>query len=93
MAGTACAVPAFIVRVSKILAARRLARGQFHEAHALDGRILKKRDTFRLKGKGALWPAPVIPPPKGGTSLRLMSWRDRDSGTHHSTSSPFTSVP
>jgi hypothetical protein len=39
MAGTACAVPAFIVRLSKFPAARRLARGQNHVSHALDRTI------------------------------------------------------
>jgi hypothetical protein len=80
--------------VSKILAARRLARGQSHDAHALDGRILKKRDTFSLKaGREGRGVAGARNPAPGGTSLRIMSWRDRDSGTHYSTSSPFTSAP
>jgi len=32
------------------------------------------------------------PAPEGGTSLQIMPWRDRDSGTDHLTPYPFTSA-
>jgi hypothetical protein len=51
------------VRPSKILAARRLARGQSHDTHILDRvHFFKRSETFfsmKPLGQGALWSAPV----------------------------------
>ena len=52
------------MRLSKFLAARRRARGQPHDTHAVDRvHSLGKRDFFGLKpmGKDVLWSAPVNP--------------------------------
>ena len=53
-----------IMRLSNFLAARRRARGQPHDTHAVDRvHYLGKRDFFGLKpvGKDVLWSAPVNP--------------------------------
>ncbi len=64
MAGTAYAVPACHRRFSKFLVARLMARGQSHDAHALDRAHLEKARHFPIKvgGNGVLCPAPVNPP-------------------------------